>query len=104
MFPGVGTVVNVVTVLIGATLGVVLGNRLPARTRDLVTDALGLVTLLIAATSAHHRSTSSAAVPVVTQPSPNRAATAIALGRLAATSSGGRGACTGPGALRASTA
>lgn len=52
MFPGVGTVVNVVTVLVGATLGVVLGNRLPARTRDLVTDALGLVTLLIAATSA----------------------------------------------------
>ena len=29
-----------------------LGNRLPVRTRDLVTDALGLVTLLIAATSA----------------------------------------------------
>ncbi len=29
-----------------------LGNRLPARTRDVVTDALGLVTLLIAGTSA----------------------------------------------------
>jgi len=39
-------------VLIGATLGVLLGNRLPARTRDVVTDALGLVTLLIAGTSA----------------------------------------------------
>lgn len=52
MFPGVGTVVNVATVLVGATLGVLLGNRLPPRTRDLVTDALGLVTLLIAATSA----------------------------------------------------
>lgn len=38
--------------LIGATLGVLLGNRLPARTRDVVTDALGLVTLLIAGTSA----------------------------------------------------
>ena len=52
MIPGIGTVVNVATVLIGSTLGVLLGNRLPARTRDVVTDALGLVTLLIAATSA----------------------------------------------------
>lgn len=52
MIPGIGTVVNVVTVLIGSTLGVLLGNRLPERTRDLVTDALGLVTLLIAGTSA----------------------------------------------------
>jgi hypothetical protein len=52
VIPGIGTVVNVVTVLIGSTLGVLLGNRLPERTRDLVTDALGLVTLLIAGTSA----------------------------------------------------
>ena len=52
MIPGTGTAVNVLTVLLGATLGVLLGNRLPARTRDVVTDALGLVTLLIAATSA----------------------------------------------------
>ncbi|MDP2773144.1 MAG: DUF554 domain-containing protein [Nocardioides sp.] len=50
--PGIGTAVNVATVLVGAILGRLLGNRLPARTRDLVTDALGLVTLLIAATSA----------------------------------------------------
>lgn len=50
--PGIGTAVNVATVLIGATLGCLLGNRLPVRTRDLVTDGLGLVTLLIAATSA----------------------------------------------------
>lgn len=52
MFPGIGTVVNVATILLGALLGRVLGNRLPERTRDLVTDGLGLVTLLIAATSA----------------------------------------------------
>lgn len=50
--PGLGTVVNVATVLLGALLGRLLGNRLPVRTRDLVTDALGLVTLLIAGTSA----------------------------------------------------
>lgn len=52
MIPGIGTIVNVATVLLGAGVGVLLGNRLPVRTRDLVTDALGLVTLLIAGTSA----------------------------------------------------
>ncbi|CAN5317272.1 hypothetical protein BH09ACT12_BH09ACT12_02950 [soil metagenome] len=52
MIPGTGTAVNVATVLVGALLGKLLGNRLPERTRDLVTDGLGLVTLLIAATSA----------------------------------------------------
>jgi len=49
---GSGTAVNVVTVLAGSSVGVLAGNRLPTRTRDLVTDALGLVTLLIAALSA----------------------------------------------------
>jgi uncharacterized membrane protein YqgA involved in biofilm formation len=49
---GTGTAVNVCTVLIGASVGVLAGNRLPSRTRDLVTDALGLVTLLIAGLSA----------------------------------------------------
>ena len=52
MFPGIGTLVNVVTVLVGAVLGVLVGHRLHQRTRDVVTDALGLVTLLIAASSA----------------------------------------------------
>jgi len=52
VIPGTGTAVNVLTVLLGALIGKLLGNRLPVRTRDLVTDALGLTTLLIAATSA----------------------------------------------------
>jgi len=52
VFPGVGTVVNIATVLLGSTIGVLAGHRLPQRTRDLVTDALGLVTLLIAAFAA----------------------------------------------------
>lgn len=52
MFPGIGTLVNVATVLLGSAIGVLLGHRLPHRTRDVVTDALGLVTLLIAALSA----------------------------------------------------
>lgn len=52
MFRGAGTVVNVATVLVGSGLGVLLGHRLPHRTRGVVTDALGLVTLLVAALSA----------------------------------------------------
>jgi uncharacterized protein len=52
VIPGLATLVNVATVLAGAVIGVALGNRLPTRTRDVVTDALGLVTLLIAGTSA----------------------------------------------------
>jgi uncharacterized membrane protein YqgA involved in biofilm formation len=52
VFPGFGTVVNVATVVVGSGLGLLLGHRLPVRTRDTVTDALGLVTLLIGALSA----------------------------------------------------
>lgn len=51
-FPGLGTVVNVLAVLVGALLGMVAGHRLPVRVRDVVTDCLGLVTLLVAALSA----------------------------------------------------
>lgn len=47
MFRGAGTVLNVLAVLAGSGLGVLLGHRLPQRTRDTVTDALGLVTLVI---------------------------------------------------------
>ncbi len=52
MFPGIGTVVNVAAVLLGAVVGVLVGHRLSQRTRDVVTDGLGLVTLLIAAGAA----------------------------------------------------
>jgi uncharacterized membrane protein YqgA involved in biofilm formation len=52
VFPGVGTLVNIGTVLVGTVLGVLVGHRLTQRTRDVVTDGLGLVTLLIAAVSA----------------------------------------------------
>ncbi len=51
-FPGLGTVVNVVAVVLGATLGMVAGHRLPERVRVVVTDCLGLVTLLVAILSA----------------------------------------------------
>jgi hypothetical protein len=52
VFPGVGTVVNVLTVLVGTLIGVLVGHRLGQRTRDVVTDGLGLVTLLIAGSAA----------------------------------------------------
>lgn len=52
MFPGIGTLVNASTVLLGSTIGVLAGHRLPERTRNVVTDGLGLVTLLIAASAA----------------------------------------------------
>lgn len=51
MFIGFGTVLNVVAVVVGSGLGLLVGHRLPQRTRDVVTDALGLVTLMIAALS-----------------------------------------------------
>jgi uncharacterized membrane protein YqgA involved in biofilm formation len=54
VLPGTGTAVNVVTVLAGTSIGVLVGHRLPERTRRVVTDGLGLVTLLIAALSAAH--------------------------------------------------
>lgn len=49
VFRGAGTVLNMTTVLLGSGVGVLLGHRLPERTRTTVTDALGLVTLVIGA-------------------------------------------------------
>ncbi len=47
MFIGLGTAVNVLTVLAGSALGVLAGHRLPERTRELVTMTLGLFTLVL---------------------------------------------------------
>ena len=47
MFRGAGTLLNMATILLGSGLGVALRGRLPERTRTTVTDALGLVTLVI---------------------------------------------------------
>jgi uncharacterized protein len=52
VFPGFGTMVNASTVLLGSGAGVLLGGWLSERTRSVVTDGLGLVTLLIAGLSA----------------------------------------------------
>ena len=47
MFRGAGTALNIATVLVGTGIGVAVRGRLPERTRSTVTDALGLVTLVI---------------------------------------------------------
>ena len=51
MFPGIGTVINVITIIGGASIGVLIGNRMKIATRDLLTDVLGLVTFLGAASA-----------------------------------------------------
>ena len=48
MFVGFGTVLNVVGIIGGSTLGVLFGNRIPEKTRRLITDALACVTMLAA--------------------------------------------------------
>ena len=48
LFIGVGTVTNVGTVIVGSLLGLLIGNRLPERTRTLVTQSLGLITVVLA--------------------------------------------------------
>ena len=51
MIVGMGTIVNVATVVVGAGLGILLGNRIPARTKETVTSVLGLFKLVIGGTS-----------------------------------------------------
>jgi uncharacterized membrane protein YqgA involved in biofilm formation len=46
MFIGFGTVVNIVTIIGGASLGVLVGARMLLRTRTLITEVLGLITIL----------------------------------------------------------
>lgn len=47
-----GTLLNVATVLLGTTLGLLLGARMPARMQQSLTDGLGLFTLVIGASMA----------------------------------------------------
>jgi uncharacterized membrane protein YqgA involved in biofilm formation len=44
---GIGTVVNVATVVVGTVIGLVVGARLPERLRSTVLSGVGLVTLVI---------------------------------------------------------
>ncbi|MDO5677830.1 MAG: DUF554 domain-containing protein [Propionibacteriaceae bacterium] len=47
MFIGIGTVVNVATVVVGSLIGLALGNRIPERIKDTVTTVLGLFTMVL---------------------------------------------------------
>ncbi len=52
LFPGIGTVINVFAIIGGATIGGFLGHRFKERMRELVTDSLGLVTVVVGFMSA----------------------------------------------------
>ena len=47
MIIGLGTLLNIGTIVLGAAIGVLIGNRLPGRTNRVVTDALGLITIVL---------------------------------------------------------
>ena len=49
MFPGIGSVLNISTILLGSVIGIFVGEKLRDKTRSLITDVLGLVTILGAA-------------------------------------------------------
>ena len=52
MFVGVGTVINLAAILIGSAIGVIAGGKFPDRIRSLMTDVLGAITILGAASAA----------------------------------------------------
>ncbi len=51
MLIGLGTFINVIAIIGGATVGVLAGSRLNTKTRELITDVLGLITILAAASA-----------------------------------------------------
>lgn len=51
MFVGLGTLINVIAIVIGSSIGIGAGSRLTKKSLSLITDILGLITLL-GATSA----------------------------------------------------
>ncbi|QLL23622.1 DUF554 domain-containing protein [Actinobacteria bacterium IMCC25003] len=51
MFVGAGTLVNVIGILAGSSLGIAAGARLTKKSQSLITDVLGLITALGAASA-----------------------------------------------------
>ncbi|MDR0366605.1 MAG: DUF554 family protein, partial [Bifidobacteriaceae bacterium] len=49
MFVGAGTIINIGAVLLGSLIGLAVGSRFPDRTRTLMTQCLGLFTLVLGA-------------------------------------------------------
>lgn len=77
MFIGIGTVINVVAVVAGGVIGVLVGRWFSESLRHLITDALGLVTM-IGAVSAAAKITDASFVDAV----PSGAPTLIVLGAM----------------------
>jgi uncharacterized membrane protein YqgA involved in biofilm formation len=51
MLAGVGTLINVVAILIGSSIGILAGTRITKKSQSLITDVLGLITALGAASA-----------------------------------------------------
>jgi uncharacterized membrane protein YqgA involved in biofilm formation len=49
MFPGFGTTLNILAIIIGSGLGILIGKKLNEKFRSLITDVLGCVTAISAA-------------------------------------------------------
>lgn len=49
MFPGLGTTLNICTIIFGGALGVFVGKKIDQKLRNLILDALGCVTVISAA-------------------------------------------------------
>jgi uncharacterized membrane protein YqgA involved in biofilm formation len=49
MFPGFGTTLNIVAIIIGSVVGILIGKKLNEKFRRLITDVLGCVTAISAA-------------------------------------------------------
>ena len=52
MFVGIGTTINILAILLGSAIGVFAGAKFPERIRALMTDVLGAITILGAASAA----------------------------------------------------
>ena len=62
-FPGFGTILNAVIMVITGSFGVFVGNKLPNRTRDISLSGLGLITIMVGVES--FLDTSNAVIPLI---------------------------------------
>lgn len=46
IFPGFGTIINIVAIILGSLIGILLGKKFKEDTKNLITDVLGFITLI----------------------------------------------------------
>ena len=51
MFAGVGTLINIIAIVVGSSIGILAGARITKKSQSLITDVLGLITALGAASA-----------------------------------------------------